>query len=75
MGLVAPWHVGSSRTRARTRVPCIGRRILNHSATREAPNVILITTLSGRYKYYPHITNMGYEAKRDGMICPRFQSW
>ena len=26
-GLVAPWHVGSSRTRARTCVPCIGRRI------------------------------------------------
>ena len=29
-GLVAPWHVGSSQTRARTRVPCIGRQILNH---------------------------------------------
>ena len=27
-GLVAPHHVGSSRTRARTHVPCIGRRIL-----------------------------------------------
>ena len=26
-----PW------TRARTRVPCIGRRILNHGATREVP--------------------------------------
>ena len=25
-GLVAPRHVGSSQTRARTRVPCIGRR-------------------------------------------------
>ena len=35
-GLVAPWHVGSSRTRARTRVPCIGRRILNHCTTKEA---------------------------------------
>ena len=35
-GLVAPRHVGSSRTRDRTRVPCIGRRILNHCATREA---------------------------------------
>ena len=23
-GPVAPWHVGSSQTRARTRVPCIG---------------------------------------------------
>ena len=29
-GLVAPWHVGSSRTRARTCVPSIGKRILNH---------------------------------------------
>ena len=35
-GLVAPRHVGSSRTRAQTRVPCIGRRILNHCTTREA---------------------------------------
>ena len=35
-GLVAPRHVGSSQTRARTRVPCIGRQILNHCATREA---------------------------------------
>ena len=37
MGLVAPRHVGSSQTRAQTRVPCIGRQILNHCATREAP--------------------------------------
>ena len=35
-GLVAPWHVGSSQTRARIRVPCIGRRILNHCTTKEA---------------------------------------
>ena len=35
-GLVAPRHVGSSRTRARSHVPCIDRRILNHCATREA---------------------------------------
>ena len=34
-GLVAPRHVGSSQTRARTPVPCFGRRILNHCATRE----------------------------------------
>ena len=34
----APWHVGSSRTRAWTRVPCIGRWILSHCATREAPS-------------------------------------
>ena len=36
-GPVAPRHVGSSQTRARTRVPCIGRQILNHCTTREAP--------------------------------------
>ena len=41
-GLVAPRHVGSSRTRARTRVPCIGRWILNHCATREILACFLI---------------------------------
>ena len=46
-GLVAPWHVGSSRTRARTRVPCIGRRILNHCATRE---VLTITLKKNSFK-------------------------
>ena len=43
--LVAPRHVGSSQTRARTRVLCISRQILNHCATREAPNFIFKTTL------------------------------
>ena len=35
-GPVAPRHVGSSQTRAQTRVPCISRQILNHCTTREA---------------------------------------
>ena len=35
-GLVVPWHVGSSQTRAQTHVPCISRQILNHCATGEA---------------------------------------
>ena len=35
-GLVAPRHVGSSQSRARTHVSCIGRQILNHCTTREA---------------------------------------
>ena len=39
--LVAPRHVGSSQTRARTHVPCIGRQILNHCATREAQDPLL----------------------------------
>ena len=34
-GSVAPWHVESSWTRDWTRVPCIGRQILIHCATRE----------------------------------------
>ena len=37
MGFIAPRHLGSSRTRDQTRVPCIGGRILNHCATREVP--------------------------------------
>ena len=44
-GLVAPWHVGSSRSRDRTHVPCIGRRILNHCATREVPMVFFLWML------------------------------
>ena len=42
MGLVAPRYVGSSQTRARTRVLCIGRQILNHCATREALCVFFV---------------------------------
>ena len=37
MGLVAPRHRESSRTRDRTHGPCIGRWILNHCTTREVP--------------------------------------
>ena len=37
-GPAAPWHVGSSQTRARTHAPCISRQTLNHCATREAPD-------------------------------------
>ena len=44
-GPVAPRHVGSSQTRARTCVPCSGRQILNHCATREAPAQFLIGLL------------------------------
>ena len=40
-GPVAPRHVGSSQTRARTRVPRTGRQTSNHCATREALYVIL----------------------------------
>ena len=37
--------MGSSQTRARTRVPCISRQTLNHCATREAPNCTVLQQL------------------------------
>ena len=37
LGWAAPWHVGYPQTRDQTHVPCIGRQILNHWTTREAP--------------------------------------
>ena len=37
--------MGSSQTRDQTWVSCIGRQIRYHWATREAPHLILITTL------------------------------
>ena len=39
-GPVAPRHVGSSQTRARTRVPCTGRQTPNNCATREALHIL-----------------------------------
>ena len=41
-GLVALRHVWSSQTRAWTRVPCIGRWILNHCTTREVPTLTIL---------------------------------
>ena len=38
LSLIVPWLVGSSPTRDRTYVPCIGRQILNCQAPREAPH-------------------------------------
>ena len=45
-GLVAPRHVGTSQTRARTRVPCIGRRILNRCATREVRLAVILIAIA-----------------------------
>jgi len=41
-GLAAPWHVRSSRIRDRTHVSCIGRWILYHGATKEAPGFVSV---------------------------------
>ena len=40
-GSVPPVHMGSSQIRDRTLVSCIGRRILYHGVTREAPSLLL----------------------------------
>ena len=45
MGPVAPRHVGSSQTRARTHVPGIGRQTPNHCAFREAPAGRFLTSV------------------------------
>ena len=47
MGLVVPWHVGSSWTRDWIRVSCIDRWILYHWATREALKCVLKSPKSG----------------------------
>ena len=41
--------MGSSRTRDRTRVPYIGRRILNHCATREVPQCLFVCNILIHY--------------------------
>ena len=61
-GLVALRHVGSSQTRARTRVLCTGRQILNHCVTREAPPILFIYFLY--YYYYFWLCQVLVEARR-----------
>ena len=64
MGLVALRHVWSSRTRARTHVPCIGRRILNHCATREVPVFILFISTHWEWQSWAITwTDMRYPPK------------
>ena len=55
-------NVGSSQTRARTRVPCIGRRTPNHCATREAHLFyfwILFISLYSRFLLVIHFIHIG----------------
>ena len=51
MGLVTPGHVGSSQSRDRTRVPCIGRRVLNYCTNGGAPYLFLKNN-SGLFIYF-----------------------
>ena len=87
-GLVAPWHVGSSQTKARTRVPCIGRQTLNHCATREAPLFIFIyfglrwvfvaarglslVVASGCYSFFSFFYLFIYDCVESSFLCEGF---
>ena len=55
-GLVAPRHVGSSQTRARTHVPCIDRQSLNHCATRGAQRFLFIGLAKKFVWFFPYLT-------------------
>ena len=68
MGLVALWHVGSSQTRARTHVPCIGRQILNHCATREARYYCIFKVVI--FQKFFEVTYLGYAF--EGIKNPRY---
>ena len=65
-GVVAPRHVGSSQTRSRTRVPCIGRQILNHCTTREALLYVFKCTPLG----WSHSATSVSPHKLSSMGCP-----
>ena len=66
-GLVAPRHVGSSQTRAWTHVPCIGRQILNHCATREAHKHM--------FKWYHGRTSLVAQCLRIRLPMQGTQAW
>ncbi|XP_073666770.1 UDP-N-acetylglucosamine transferase subunit ALG14 isoform X2 [Tursiops truncatus] len=87
-GPAAPRHVGSSRTGAQTRVPCIGRRTLSHCATREA--LLRSTKQSEKSNTHPsrgcwlstgHCAHtscgagQATQVQRSGLICPNSHSW
>ena len=63
-GLAAPPHVGPSRTRARTRVPRIGRQTPNHCATREAPPWLL-------YIHHVQGRNHHHSSRSTSPVSPR----
>ena len=59
-GPAASRHVGSSRTGAQTRVPCIGRQTPNHCATREAQENIFNLTVQSLEKYSSTVQQLAY---------------
>ena len=77
MGLVAPQHVGSSRTKDQTCVSYIGRQIPYHWATREVLYVYLLTIWSSYlqtvFSHFPniyiYIFSIAYLGFPDGTSC------
>ena len=53
MDLVAQRHVGSSQTRDRSPVPCIGRHIVKHWTTREAHIFVCVLLLFFHFSLTP----------------------
>ena len=68
-GPAAPRHVGSSQTRARTRVPCISRQTPNHRATREAPR--LLSTKIFHHKKRKHSSALVISTLYQGLLKTR----
>ena len=64
--LVALWHVGSSRTRDGTHVPCIDRWILNPWITREVPIRTFLKVHS--IKYFPKFFRQLLTHSNNGML-------
>ena len=82
-GLVVPWPVGSSQTRARTHIPCIGRQTLNHCAAREAQYMLFRESCihlfhthknPGSGFSYSQFTEEEAEAQRGERTCPKLPS-
>ena len=67
--LVAAQHVGSSRTRDRTGVPRTARLLLNHWATREAPNTNFYFFLSARCTTSSFINPANHFKARSSQGC------
>ena len=74
--LVALWHVGSSRTRNRTRVSCIGRWILYHWATGEAQKFCFFKwNLSWLWEETKYINSSWKAGKDNTMVKIGYRLW
>ena len=75
MCLVAPRYVGSSWTRAQTRVPCVGRQILNHCATREVPGLLLFGGFFFFLAMLHGMWDLSSPTRDQTLALPAVQAW